>query len=218
MKKCTGKKIRKELGMSAMAIKIKPRINKALKKNSKIILDGLYSWEEYFYLKKLTKISKTNKTIYKNLYKKTPKFFKGLVRNKNKSFQKFLETNTEERIGKFNLFLIGSMALIIVFSVGQIITQKIILIGLENNLPEFQITTDIFVDGNSTAEKRNGSPLRPFKSIHQAINFIQENSEIKNIYIYPYQYEGSLEIPQNINLYAFHPDTFVVSSLSDKKI
>jgi len=39
-------KIRKELGMSAMAIKIKPRINKALKKNSKIILDGLYSWEE----------------------------------------------------------------------------------------------------------------------------------------------------------------------------
>ncbi len=150
--------------------------------------------------------------------KKTPNSFKGLVKNKNKSFQKFLETNTEERIGKFNLFLIGSMALIIVFSVGQIITQKIILIGLENNLPEFQITTDIFVDGNSTAEKRNGSPLRPFKSIHQAINFIQENSEIKNIYIYPYQYEGSLEIPQNINLYAFHPDTFVVSSLSDKKI
>jgi len=51
-------KIRKELGMSAMAIKIKPRINKALKKNSKIILDGLYSWEEYFYLKK----------TYKNLF------------------------------------------------------------------------------------------------------------------------------------------------------
>ena len=30
----------------------------ALKKNNKIILDGLYSWEEYFYLKK----------FYKNLF------------------------------------------------------------------------------------------------------------------------------------------------------
>lgn len=51
-------KIRKELGMAAMAIKIKPRINQALKKNHKIILDGLYSWEEYFYLKK----------FYRNLF------------------------------------------------------------------------------------------------------------------------------------------------------
>ena len=51
-------KIRKELGMAAMAIKIKPRINKALKKNNKIILDGLYSWEEYIYLKR----------FYKNLF------------------------------------------------------------------------------------------------------------------------------------------------------
>lgn len=42
-------KIRKELGMAAMAIKIEPRIN-ALK-DSVIVLDGLYSWEEFIYLK-----------------------------------------------------------------------------------------------------------------------------------------------------------------------
>jgi dephospho-CoA kinase len=43
--------IRKKLGMAAMAIKIEPRIIKAAKENSVIILDGLYSWEEYLYLK-----------------------------------------------------------------------------------------------------------------------------------------------------------------------
>jgi dephospho-CoA kinase len=43
--------IRKELGMAAMAIKIEPRINAAAKENSMIVLDGLYSWEEYVYLK-----------------------------------------------------------------------------------------------------------------------------------------------------------------------
>lgn len=45
-------KLRNELGMAAMAIKIEPRIIEASKKNSIIILDGLYSWEEYVYLKK----------------------------------------------------------------------------------------------------------------------------------------------------------------------
>lgn len=44
--------IRKELGMAAMAIKIEPRINKALKTSDIVILDGLYSWEEYIYLQK----------------------------------------------------------------------------------------------------------------------------------------------------------------------
>lgn len=43
--------IRKELGMAAMAIKIEPRIRKATKQADTIILDGLYSWEEYTYLK-----------------------------------------------------------------------------------------------------------------------------------------------------------------------
>lgn len=44
--------IRKELGMAAMAIKIEPRIFSAAKDHSLIVLDGLYSWEEYTYLSK----------------------------------------------------------------------------------------------------------------------------------------------------------------------
>lgn len=45
--------LRKKLGMSAYAQKIAPRIKKALKKHPTVILDGLYSWEEYLYLKKI---------------------------------------------------------------------------------------------------------------------------------------------------------------------
>ncbi len=45
-------KLRKELGMSAMAIKIEPRIEEAAKIHPTVVLDGLYSWEEYVYLKK----------------------------------------------------------------------------------------------------------------------------------------------------------------------
>jgi dephospho-CoA kinase len=45
-------KLRAELGMAAMAIKIVPRITEAAKTSSTIVLDGLYSWEEYLYLKK----------------------------------------------------------------------------------------------------------------------------------------------------------------------
>jgi len=45
-------KIREELGMAAMAIKIEPRIIAASKTNNTIVLDGLYSWEEYVVLKK----------------------------------------------------------------------------------------------------------------------------------------------------------------------
>lgn len=44
--------LRKKLGMAAYAIKIASRIKEALKQNQKIALDGLYSWEEYVYLKK----------------------------------------------------------------------------------------------------------------------------------------------------------------------
>ena len=45
--------LRKELGMAAMAIKIEPRIKKTAETNQLIILDGLYSWEEYVYLQKV---------------------------------------------------------------------------------------------------------------------------------------------------------------------
>jgi dephospho-CoA kinase len=44
--------LRQELGMAAYAIKIEPRIQAALSSGTAcIILDGLYSWEEYLYLK-----------------------------------------------------------------------------------------------------------------------------------------------------------------------
>ena len=53
--------IRRELGMAAMAIKIEPRIREAVsrseiplrgtKNHDVVVLDGLYSWEEYVYLK-----------------------------------------------------------------------------------------------------------------------------------------------------------------------
>jgi dephospho-CoA kinase len=45
-------KLRKDLGMAAMAIKIEPRILETAKTHSVIVLDGLYSWEEYIYLKR----------------------------------------------------------------------------------------------------------------------------------------------------------------------
>src|SRR3989338_5838595 len=45
-------KLRSELGMVAMAIKIEPRIIEAQKTHDVIVLDGLYSWEEYIYLRK----------------------------------------------------------------------------------------------------------------------------------------------------------------------
>lgn len=44
-------KIRKELGMAAYAIQAKPRVDALLEKNDVIVIDGLYSWEEYTYLK-----------------------------------------------------------------------------------------------------------------------------------------------------------------------
>lgn len=43
--------IRSELGMAAMATKIEPRIIETAKTSPLIVLDGLYSWEEYVYLK-----------------------------------------------------------------------------------------------------------------------------------------------------------------------
>lgn len=50
--------IRRELGMAAYAIKALPRINRAFGKADTIVIDGLYSWEEYLYLKqKLTQLT-----------------------------------------------------------------------------------------------------------------------------------------------------------------
>ncbi|MDP3988523.1 MAG: AAA family ATPase [Candidatus Levybacteria bacterium] len=44
--------LRKEMGMGAYAVKAKPKIDEMLKKYDRIAIDGLYSWEEYTYLKK----------------------------------------------------------------------------------------------------------------------------------------------------------------------
>lgn len=44
-------KLRRELGMGAYATKIEPRIKDILQNHDSVILDGLYSWEEYIYLK-----------------------------------------------------------------------------------------------------------------------------------------------------------------------
>ncbi len=44
------KKVRDELGMAGVAIKMTEKIEKVLLETDKIILDGLYSWEEYKYL------------------------------------------------------------------------------------------------------------------------------------------------------------------------
>ncbi|MCX6816913.1 MAG: AAA family ATPase [Candidatus Beckwithbacteria bacterium] len=44
--------LRKELGMAAYAIKLEPRIKETFHSGVEcIVLDGLYSWEEYTYLK-----------------------------------------------------------------------------------------------------------------------------------------------------------------------
>jgi dephospho-CoA kinase len=45
-------KIRKQLGMEAVAIKMLPKIKERVEKSKNIIIDGLYSWEEYLYLRK----------------------------------------------------------------------------------------------------------------------------------------------------------------------
>lgn len=43
--------LRAKLGMAAYAIQSQPKIEQCLQQNPVIILDGLYSWEEYIYLK-----------------------------------------------------------------------------------------------------------------------------------------------------------------------
>lgn len=45
-------KIRQELGMGAYAVKSKPKLDILLGNNDIVVIDGLYSWEEYIYLKK----------------------------------------------------------------------------------------------------------------------------------------------------------------------
>ena len=48
--KMVREKLRKDLGMAAMAIVSLPKI-KELSKNNNVVIDGLYSWDEYLVLK-----------------------------------------------------------------------------------------------------------------------------------------------------------------------
>ena len=46
-------KIRKDNGMNAFAVKAEPKIRELLQKSDLVAIDGLYSWEEYTYLKNI---------------------------------------------------------------------------------------------------------------------------------------------------------------------
>ncbi|MBN2422408.1 AAA family ATPase [Candidatus Woesearchaeota archaeon] len=48
----TREKLREQYGMAAYAILNIPKIKELIKSNERIVLDGLYSWEEYLVLKK----------------------------------------------------------------------------------------------------------------------------------------------------------------------
>jgi len=51
--KLAREKLRAEHGMAVYALKAEPKIRSLLESHSVIALDGLYSWEEYVFLKKL---------------------------------------------------------------------------------------------------------------------------------------------------------------------
>ncbi len=118
----------------------------------------------------------------------------------------------EEKIGTFNLFLLGTVSFIAIFSISQFINEKIIQIGLNNCLNDYKISQDLFVNQNSKSRKTEGSPTEPFKEISEALNFISENSGVKNIYVKPGNYLGNLKIPKNINLLAPWPETYILNS------
>ena len=43
--------LRQQFGMAAFAIKMQPKIETALEKADMVVIDGMYSWEEYTYLR-----------------------------------------------------------------------------------------------------------------------------------------------------------------------
>jgi hypothetical protein len=121
----------------------------------------------------------------------------------------------KEQIGVFNLFLIGAVTFIMAFSVSQFIQEKIIQDGFLNSLKKYSNQENVFVDVDCESEKMTGSPDQPFKTISQALNEIEENPEIKNIYLKPGKYQETLEIPKNINIFANQPETYLINSSLD---
>lgn len=75
------KKIRDELGMAAVAIKMLPNIKKELLQSDKLILDGLYSWEEYEFLKK-----EFSQLLLLCIYAKPAIRYKRLAERKDRKF------------------------------------------------------------------------------------------------------------------------------------
>lgn len=76
-------KIRKALGMAVVAIKMMPKITDALKKREKIVLDGLYSWEEYIYL-----INRLSNLLLLCIYAKPSIRYERLATRKERKFTK----------------------------------------------------------------------------------------------------------------------------------
>lgn len=76
-------KIRKELGMAAVAVKMMPHIENALSKDQDLVLDGLYSWEEYVYLK-----NKIPNILLLAIYARPSIRYQRLIERKDRTFSK----------------------------------------------------------------------------------------------------------------------------------
>jgi dephospho-CoA kinase len=70
-------KIRKDFGMNVYAVKSWPEIEKALETNDFLILDGLYSWEEFKFIKE-----KLDNLILVHLFTKPQKRYQRLSQRK----------------------------------------------------------------------------------------------------------------------------------------
>jgi len=123
----------------------------------------------------------------------------------------------EEKIGKFNLLLIGAVSFIVIFSISQFLQEKIIEFGLKNNLKKYSLNESVFVDQNSSTLEQKGTPREPFREISRALIHQEKNPEIKNIYINPGKYQGNFQIPENVNLYANKPGTMIIENSLDEK-
>ncbi len=118
-------KIRKELGMDAYAKLNEKKIKDALEKEKIVIIDGLYSWEEYLYLKDrfdmvVLSIHASPKIRYKRLAKR---------KERGLSFKEAWERDKAEIE---NLHKAGPIAM-----ADYVVINDEDLVTLENNLLKF---------------------------------------------------------------------------------
>lgn len=76
-------KIRQELGMAGVAIKMLPKIEKALEGKKDIVLDGLYSWEEFNFLRE-----KLSSLVLLCIYARPTVRYQRLMERKERTFTK----------------------------------------------------------------------------------------------------------------------------------